>query len=335
MQNEEWKNLVNVLRCGIGPSFDINKLYYNRINIMTDADVDGFYISAGILAFFYIHLRPIIEAGKLYKVFSPLYYLDDKEHPYAANKIELIGIYHKKINKHYKINPEKINKYLSKDDMQEFLTDTYYYRENLIRAAGECGNVNKFFIERIIAYMTLSGVVRSETDYDDLKTLFSNQKFIKGIMSFIQNKYKEVKVNNDGVFYGVVEGKYVSVKVGKRFFKKVSSLIDVYNKYGYELSVKEKDKDPVKMSIAEFLDNCTKLMPKIKLRYKGLGEIKGEQLHQTAMDISHRVSVQYTIDDVEKELKAFEITHGKGEANATRRKEMMKSYKINREDLDN
>ena len=41
MENEEWKTFVNVLRCGIGPSFDINKLYYDRINIFTDSDSDG------------------------------------------------------------------------------------------------------------------------------------------------------------------------------------------------------------------------------------------------------------------------------------------------------
>ena len=47
-------------------------------------------ISAGMLAFFYKHMRPIIEAGKLYKIFSPLYALDDKDHPFVANKSEMV-----------------------------------------------------------------------------------------------------------------------------------------------------------------------------------------------------------------------------------------------------
>ena len=41
MENEEWKTFINVLRCGIGPTFDINKLYFDRINIFTDSDSDG------------------------------------------------------------------------------------------------------------------------------------------------------------------------------------------------------------------------------------------------------------------------------------------------------
>ena len=41
MSNNEWKNLVTVLRCGIGPNFNIDKLYFDRINILTDSDIDG------------------------------------------------------------------------------------------------------------------------------------------------------------------------------------------------------------------------------------------------------------------------------------------------------
>jgi DNA gyrase/topoisomerase IV subunit B len=70
MENREWRDLITVLKCGIGPKFDLSKLYFDRINIFTDSDTDGLNISAGMLAFFYKYLRPIIEAGKLYKVFS-------------------------------------------------------------------------------------------------------------------------------------------------------------------------------------------------------------------------------------------------------------------------
>ena len=41
MENREWRDLVTVLKTGIGDKFDINKLYFNRINIFTDSDVDG------------------------------------------------------------------------------------------------------------------------------------------------------------------------------------------------------------------------------------------------------------------------------------------------------
>ena len=194
MENREWRDLVTVLKTGIGPKFDINKLYFNRINIFTDADIDGSGISAGMLAFFYKYMREIIEQGKLYKVYSPLYSLDDSEHPFVANKAEMVEIYHKKIVKNYKIRPESSDSYLTKNELYDFLIDTYEYRDNLIRAAKESGKVNKFLVESIIAHMVLFDKVRSENDFDDIDTIFSNQKFIKSIMSKIQKKYSRWKL---------------------------------------------------------------------------------------------------------------------------------------------
>ena len=292
-------------------------------------------ISAGMLAFFYKHMRPIIEQGKLYKVYSPLYRLDDKDHPYVANKSEMVNIYHDKIIHNFKIKCEGMDKYMTKQELYEFLMDTYEYQENLIRAAKESGNVNKYFVEAIIAYMTVLGVVRSENDFDDIDETFSKQKFIKTIMTKIQKKFKETTVDNTGRFSGVVEGKYALVKVGSRFFKKTSGLIPVYQKYGYIITVEEKGKTPREMTIGEFLDSCSKLQAKILTRFKGLGELDGKQLKETTLDINNRTSVQFTVEDVERELAIFELTHGSSKKDATARKEMMKKYKIKREDLDN
>lgn len=335
MQNNEWRDLVTILRTGIGPKFDINKLYFDRLNIFTDADVDGHNISASMLAFFYKHMRPIIEAGKLYKVYSPLYKLDDKDHPYVANKAEMVNIYHEKIIKNYKVKCQGDSSYMSKNELYEFLIDTYDYSDNLIRAAKESGNVNKYLVEIIIAYLTLFDVVRGEKDYNDIEDTFKNQKFIKSIMSKIQKKFKEIVVDETGRFSGVVEGKYALIKVGPRFFKKTSDLIPIYQKYGLLITVAEKGKEPREMTIGEFLDNCTKLTPKIKIRYKGLGELNGKELNETTLDINNRISVQFTVEDVEKELAIFELTHGNSKKDAAGRKEMMKKYKIKREDLDN
>ena len=335
MQNREWRDLVTVLRTGIGPKFDINKLYFDRINIFTDADIDGNNITAGMLAFFYKHMRPIIEQGKLYKVYSPLYKLDDKDHPYVANKTEMVNIYHERIVKNFKVKCEGDSSYMSKNELYEFLIDTYEYQDNLIRAAKESGNVNKYLVESIIAYLTLFDIVRSDKDFNDIEKTFNNQKFIKSIMSKIQKKFKEIVVDENGKFSGVVEGKYVLVTVGPRFFKQTSDLIPICQKYGYIITVEEKGKEPKKMTIGEFLDSCTKLIPRILTRFKGLGELDGKQLKETTLDINNRISVQFTVDDVERELAIFELTHGNTKKDAAGRKEMMKKFKIRREDLDN
>lgn len=53
------------------------------------------------------------------------------------------------------------------------------------------------------------------------------------------------------------------------------------------------------------------------------------------MDINNRISIQYTVEDVEKELAIFEMMHGDSKQNAIDRKNVMKSFKIRNDDLDN
>lgn len=74
-QNQEISDLIQALGCGVGKDFNIDKLRYERVIIMTDADVDGAHIAALLITLFYQEMRGMIEQGALYLALPPLYRL--------------------------------------------------------------------------------------------------------------------------------------------------------------------------------------------------------------------------------------------------------------------
>lgn len=96
--NNEIKSMIASFGCGIGDDFDINKLRYGKIIILTDADVDGAHISTLLLTFFYRFMPELILEGKVYRGLPPLYKVEyetsvkgkkKKQSEYLFNDFEL------------------------------------------------------------------------------------------------------------------------------------------------------------------------------------------------------------------------------------------------------
>ena len=97
LQNNEIRSMIAAFGCGISDEFDINKLRYDKIIILTDADVDGAHISTLLLTFFYRFMPELILEGKVYRGLPPLYKIEyeipgkktKKESKYLMNDFEL------------------------------------------------------------------------------------------------------------------------------------------------------------------------------------------------------------------------------------------------------
>ena len=89
LSSEEIINLITAIGTSVKENFDINKLRYNKVIIMTDADVDGQHIMTLLLTFFYRYMPELIENGNVYVAYSPLYRVRKKKDYYVYSDEEL------------------------------------------------------------------------------------------------------------------------------------------------------------------------------------------------------------------------------------------------------
>jgi len=89
LSSEEISNLITAIGTGVGEQFNVEKLRYGKVIIMTDADVDGSHIRCLLLTFFFRFMAQLIENGNIYIAVSPLYKVRKKEDVYVYSDDEL------------------------------------------------------------------------------------------------------------------------------------------------------------------------------------------------------------------------------------------------------
>ena len=153
--NNEIQNLIQSLGCGIGKNFQLSKLRYEKIILMTDADVDGSHIATLLITFFYKYMKPIIDNNRLYLAMPPLFKIYNKDKSfYAFDENEKNKI----INNEFKKNNPTINRFKGLGEMPaDQLKNTTMSLENrkLIKISIENGKKEVRKTERL--FETLMG----------------------------------------------------------------------------------------------------------------------------------------------------------------------------------
>ncbi len=326
LSNQEIQTIITALGAGIGTGaddngFDVSKLRYHKIIIMTDADVDGSHIRTLLLTFFFRKMKPIVERGYLYIAQPPL----------------------------FKVKKGKKERYI-KDEMrlEDYLLELGIDNVKLLAENGKAPMAGQRLIElvkRVLKYygmlhnfeqrkrdpLIIDAFVRSD---DFTPDVLRSPKDAEKMMKRIRKEFKEVYPDMPPVEFWLPEDpeqnarmvRCVSRKNGSQMetildlkfvtspeFDQLRKLTKAMDVVGEPPFLVENNGDKLSfVSLKEVVDFILKQGQKGQeiQRYKGLGEMNADQLWDTTMNRETRTLMKVTIDDAEAASQIFDVLMG-------------------------
>lgn len=321
LSNSEIKNLIQALGTGIGKdSFDVSRLRYHKIVIMTDADVDGSHIRTLLLTLFYRQLPLLIEQGNIYIAQPPLYkYKKGKTEKYLKDDkaLEEFLVSNSVDNMEVTVDNEK----LDKEFVRTLISKYNSYSKNL-------SSYDVHFDTHLLKWI----IEESNLKASDLKEMSTAKEIVekmnahfKSLENLTLRKY-QFEIENDAQIQGhIIRVKVIGTARTKRFkinqtFLSSPEYADLINgfdgikkitKKTYHV-VDEKQVKKVYASLDEFASTVIKDAKQGAYiqRYKGLGEMNPEQLWETTMNPQNRTLLQVKIEDTIEADQVFSVLMG-------------------------
>jgi DNA gyrase subunit B len=368
LSNDEIKTIITAIGAGVGAdNFDIGKARYNKIILMTDADVDGAHIRTLLLTFMFRQARPLIDAGYVYIAQPPLYKVKKgKTEKYIKDEREMNmfltdeGLSDMKLMQMSKRSGKK--KEMASDFVKEILNDIVEI-EHLIPKIRKTGmSIESFLKERsgwdkLPAYeitvkgkleyafndreladaaaKALSKITRKST-YEDIVDAIAKQK--KEIRVVDLRELTEFRMAEEIMQKLETKG----LEADELFEEELEVLSDSGNGNGKNKEKKSLapmfkaisgDDETLIFSVRELVDHIRKRGKQglTIQRYKGLGEMNPDQLWETTMNPESRIMLQITNEDAVKADEIFTILMGDEVAP---RKEFIETHALEVKNLD-
>jgi DNA gyrase subunit B len=309
LASEEIKILITALGTGIGPEdFDISKIRYHKIILMTDADVDGAHIRTLLLTFFYRQMPEVIERGYLYIAQPPLFRVKKgKTEKYVQNEVEMLNMLFELASEEVEISVK--GNYIKGKQLIPYLKKLYKF-EKLIE-----------WFERRRRDPELLGLILCENVRKDV--IKDKEELLK-VVSKIKEKYKDVKISDvqfdeEHETYGLEIWRHnYKLKIDDELitspeYRELENLYSgVKDIDGPPYKVRQKEGAVEVNTTKELLDFVISVAKKglTIQRYKGLGEMNPQQLWDTTMDPEKRTLLQVTIQDSVEADSIFTILMG-------------------------
>ncbi len=309
LSSEEIKVLITALGTGIGPDdFDISKIRYHKVILMTDADVDGAHIRTLLLTFFYRQMPHVIEKGYLYIAQPPLFKVKKgKTEKYIQNETEMQNMLFE----------------LASDDLEIPI------KGQAVRGKALIPHLKRLYrFERVIQWFErrrndpelLMFILSSGINKNTLKDRVKVEEILRIIKEKDQNiNVGEIQLDEEHQTYGVEIRKHnYKLNLDTKFltspeFRELENLFSIVRDIGnlpYKVHTKEGSKEMVtSRELLELILTTAKKGLTIQ-RYKGLGEMNPHQLWETTMDPDRRTLLQVAVQDSVQSDEIFTILMG-------------------------
>ncbi|HJM03879.1 MAG TPA: toprim domain-containing protein, partial [Arenicellales bacterium] len=321
--SDEVATLITALGTGIGKDdFDVSKLRYHRIIIMTDADVDGSHIRTLLLTFFYRQMPELLERGHVFIAQPPLYKVSlRKKETYLKDDDEmnryLLGLALEGAKLQRRDEPSVA---LAGPELRALCTEFFAIRSAINRLA------RRYQAEVLWALSALAplGQTGQPTEQDQAEFAQLLSARLSGTVSQGGPQYRVYFDNADdaGQWSLVVEsdhhGQYRQTRLPAEFFdtQEYGSMIALGQRLdalvGSQPTVVRGDKQT---AVEDFAGAIEWLMSEVRRgltvqRYKGLGEMNADQLWETTMDASQRTLSRVQIEDAVGADEIFSVLMG-------------------------
>ncbi|MFN3329698.1 MAG: toprim domain-containing protein, partial [Pyrinomonadaceae bacterium] len=327
LSHGEIKALITAIGTGIGKDdFDIEKLRYHRIVLMTDADVDGSHIRTLLLTFFYRHMPELIERGHIYIAQPPLYKVKKgKKEEYIKDEKEMFRYLMRQATSEVKVEVDSDQAQADKrkiegKELALRLEQTIELQKLVERFSRRLNNDRKLCLALIKAFAGKEGVLAQEGVR--FRNVFEKEDLMAKVEAELSKAGYQTELTFDEehglseIEIGLPDGSVVVFDWEKASYVEFQRAVEIETELERTFSPPfvfyENGKSELVETRQELLERVMTVAKRdlVIQRYKGLGEMNPEQLWETTMDPEKRVLLQVRIEDAVETDELFTILMG-------------------------
>jgi len=348
LANEEVQSMISALRVGIGEDQDLSKRRYDKIIIMTDADVDGSHIRTLLLCFFYRQMFQLIEAGHIYVAQPPLFRVKNKSKTYyVQSEEEMRSQLMERGLQDTSLEGEGIN--IEGEDMRKLCTGLASLDDAVLalerRGINLKTHANRIDLEsgRLPIYHVRLG--QQESWFADRKKLdkyITSQESELGVELSVDSDSDEENTESEDNRKRVQINEFHEVRTINAALKGISEFgFDIDSLLPQERTGIEGARYTLRRGENETgVEDLRSLIGAVRAagekgihvtRFKGLGEMNAEELRETTLDPENRTLIKIKMDNVSEADDMFRILMGD---KVEPRRDFIEKHALDVRDLD-